>query len=397
MVDIDTMIGKISKNIGCTEDALRSRMESFLAEQRNTWLDSGLSEEDCNIKALRMVGRQIKSENDRLSRSGATVYEGMFLSVPRYKDWAELAYKKMATQIANAPEEVIDGLVEQGIVTLYEDNNDGTFTKKYNGYLARGEDFDTDVSSTEIAALPKNTYEATDGIHFHLVWDKVSPTFPSGDKNFKYGNARPLSEKDRSCMFLGRANGGEVGLHTFRFSGTLAEEQFPTFVAGRIAMRSGRGDVAWGKAGVSTFYRDDSIQQIFSDAPDTIIQSVDGIEFLSEGLQQIRSYVETLDDKTRWDALASALTEVVHIDPRDNGGYIVTVGDLDIMSTAGTVDIYVPASHEQYVDFSVGSTLLVVGQPYISRDDEARLSITGWWCAESMALSSPQTDDGGWD
>ncbi|MEK9695217.1 MAG: hypothetical protein VW270_05600, partial [Candidatus Poseidoniales archaeon] len=72
MVDIDTMIGKISKNIGCTEDALRSRMESFLAEQRNTWLDSGLSEEDCNIKALRMVGRQIKSENDRLSRSGAT-------------------------------------------------------------------------------------------------------------------------------------------------------------------------------------------------------------------------------------------------------------------------------------------------------------------------------------
>ncbi|MEK9697078.1 MAG: hypothetical protein VW270_15050, partial [Candidatus Poseidoniales archaeon] len=240
----------------------------------------------------------------------------MFLSVPRYKDWAELAYKKMATQIANAPEEVIDGLVEQGIVTLYEDNNDGTFTKKYNGYLARGEDFDTDVSSTEIAALPKNTYEATDGIHFHLVWDKVSPTFPSGDKNFKYGNPRPLSEKDRSCMFLGRANGGEVGLHTFRFSGTLAEEQFPAFVAGRIAMRSGRGDVAWGKAGVSTFYRDDSIQQIFSDAPDTIIQSVDGIEFLSEGLQQIRSYVETLDDKTRWDALASALTEVVHIDPR---------------------------------------------------------------------------------
>jgi hypothetical protein len=165
-------------------------------------------------------------------------------------------------------------------------------------------------------------------------------------------------------------------------------------------MRPARqGEVAYGKAGISIFNRDDSVQSIFSDAPDALVAGLDQFATLEGGLQDIEAYVGTLDDKQRWDALSAVICEAVHIDPRDNGGFIITVGDLDIMSTAGTVDIYVPHTQSSLVDFSVGSTLMVVGSPYISRDGEGKLAVTGWWCAESLSASTPSESDeeGGWD
>jgi len=396
MVDIEQMIERISKNVNCTTDALSARMNTVLDANRAAWMDAGKTEEECSINALRIAGRQVKSEGERLKRSGATLFEGMFISAPRYKDWADFAYKKAAKSIGDSA--IADAMVEDGLATVYEDNNDGTYTKKYNGSLARGEAFDPDVTTTDISELPKNTYDAGNGLHFHLIWDKASPTFPSGDKNFKYGNPRPLSEKDRNCMFLGRKQGDtDMQIYSMRFTGALAEVDHPTFVAGTIAMRPARnGNTAYAKAGVSTFAVDDSLQSVFSDAPDAM--NYDGIKRLEGGLQDIEAYVGGLSDKEKWDALVSVVVEVVHIDPRDNGGYIMTVGDLDIMSMAGTTDIYVPASQESLVDFSVGSTLMVVGQPYMSRDDEARLVTTGWWCAESIGSGeSTTTDAEGWD
>lgn len=398
MVDIQQMIERISKNVNCTLEALSARMDSVLDENRAAWMDAGKTDEECQINALRIAGRQVKSEGERLKRSGATLFEGMFISAPRYKDWAEFAYKKAAKTIGMGEESVLDAMVEDGHATIFEDNNDGTFVKKYNPSLAAGSSFDSGMSSVEISALPKDTFSAGNGIHFHLIWDKASPTFPSGDKNFKYGNPRPLSEKDRNCMFMGRKQGEkDLQLFSMRFNGPLAEVDHPTFVAGTIAMRPARnGNIAYAKAGVSTFTVDDELQSIFSASPDTM--NYDGIKRLEGGLQDIESFVGGLTDKEKWDALVSVVVEVVHIDPRDNGGYVMTVGDLDIMSIAGTSDIYVPASQESLVDFSVGSTLMVVGQPYMSRDDEARLVTTGWWCAESLGSSDTSTTDvEGWD
>jgi hypothetical protein len=401
-MNVDQMIERISKNIGCNTETLQSKMDVVLSEYKGTWLDAGKTDEDCQVNALRIAGRQIKSEGEKLKRSGATLYEGMYVSVPRFKDWAELAYKKAAATLSSGNATVIEALIEEGNVTLFEDNNDGTYTKKYNPSLYQRVAFETGMSESEVESLPKGTYDAGNGLHFHLIWDKTNMTFPSGDNNFKYGAARPLSEKDRTCYFLGRkANtNDEVSLLSFRFNGALAEEQPPTFVTGTVAMRPARaGNVAYGKAGVSSFNRDDSLQSVFTDAPDQMVAGLDAFKTLEGGFQDIEAYVGTLDDKQRWDALAAVICEVVHIDPRDNGGFIITTGDLDIMSTAGTVDIYVPHTQSSLVDFSVGSTLMVVGSPYVSRDDEGKLAVTGWWCAESLAapVASQEDGEGSWD
>ena len=118
------------------------------------------------------------------SSEAALPHEGMFVSVPRYKDWAQLAYKKAANTIKIGDTAILDQMVDEGHWMIYEDNNDGTFTKKYNPSLARGEAFVSGTATAEISELPKGTFDAGDGIHFHIVWDKNSPTFPSGDKNF---------------------------------------------------------------------------------------------------------------------------------------------------------------------------------------------------------------------
>ena len=122
MADIDQMIDRISKNIGASEETVRSRMDIVLSENKNTWLDAGKTEDECSLNALRIAGRQIKSESERLKRSGATLYEGMFVSVPRYKDWADLAYKKAAGTISQGIDTVIDSLIEEGNIILYEDS-----------------------------------------------------------------------------------------------------------------------------------------------------------------------------------------------------------------------------------------------------------------------------------
>jgi hypothetical protein len=134
-MQVNQMIERISKNIGCNEDTLRARMDSVLSEHKGAWLDAGKTDEDCQVNALRIAGRQIKSEGEKLKRSGATLFEGMFVSVPRYKDWAELAYKKAAKTIIDGNPTVVEALIEQGNVTLFEDNTDVTFTKKYNPSL----------------------------------------------------------------------------------------------------------------------------------------------------------------------------------------------------------------------------------------------------------------------
>jgi hypothetical protein len=400
--DMNNMVSRIAQNIGASEDSLRARMDVVLSENRSAWMADGKDEAYCNTTALRIAGRQLKTEKTRLSKSGATVYEGLFVSVPMYKDWAQSAYKKNAGMLATADAATIESLVENGILTLYEDNNDGTYTKRYNPSLARGEEFSMEAAEAEVTALPEGTYDVGNGYHFTLVWDNKNPTWPSGQQNFKYGAARPQSEKERTCLFLGRKQGqGSVEVYSFRFSGALADEQFPTFVPGTIAMKPARsGNTAYGAANLSAFAADEAVASVFSGAPDSLVADLDEVKLL-DSLDGIRDYVSSLSDKERWNALAAVMTEVVHVDPRDNGGYVVTVGDLDILSTAGTVDVYVPASQEHLVDFAVGSTLMVVGSPYISRDDEARLMTTGWWCAESLGGGAPTEseaeDASGWD
>ena len=57
-MNIEQMIERIGKNIGATEDALRSRMDVVLSENRTAWMDAGKTEDDCAINALRIAGRQ---------------------------------------------------------------------------------------------------------------------------------------------------------------------------------------------------------------------------------------------------------------------------------------------------------------------------------------------------
>ena len=52
------------------------------------------------------------------------------------------------------------------------------------------------------------------------------------------------------------------------------------------------------------------------------------------------------------------------------------------------------------IDFAVGTKVLVIGQPWKTREDEYRLSINGWWAFDAIApmadLPADAQDDG-WD
>ena len=172
MSNIETSMERIAKNVGCGTTALRGRMELILSEQKSTWTEAGKDDEQCTLLALRVAGRQIKSENDKVKRSGCTNFEGMFLTSPRYKDWAEMSYKKMANTLSSGDENIRNALVEQGkiVVFEYDPETDG-FTKHSNPSLDRKDDFVAGRHETNVSVLPKEAVEIDSNTHYYLVWN----------------------------------------------------------------------------------------------------------------------------------------------------------------------------------------------------------------------------------
>ena len=407
----------VAKNVGVSLDTLNARIEEVLVENKDAWIKAGKSDEDCTILAIRVAGRQLKAEAQRLSRSGAEVLNGMFVSAPRYKDYAKNGYAKMKTTLESLDEDARLALVAQGRINLIQDNLDGSFTHTINPTF-KLESLEEETSEVVLHSLPKIAYEIDASTWFQIIENNTMPRFQSGDANPRYGRARKLSEPVRECLFLGQRNGGDVDLITVKFEGDLALINQPTFVPGRLPVRMGRNGVGYAKPNVTKFIADDSIASIFASPPfqvgengpsGLVVQLVGGLYPEGEFLPSFDLLPEHIskwaDTQEKWDKLCAVHGEVVHIDPREKGGYIVTVGDLDITSTAPSIDIYVPAEHEYRMDFGVGSEIVVIGRAWMSRDDEARLDSTAWWVCDSIAaeVPAPATDEApeeantGWD
>lgn len=407
MVAYDEMMKKVASQVKTDEQTLSARADLVLSQEGAGWEAAGKNEEQRKTLALRVAARQIVADANKLSRSGATAYEGMFVNVPREKDWAKMAYNKMKNTLATMEMDGRLALVGQGAVVLYENNHDGTFTRHANPSLLARQTFEESVSSTEINALPPRQIVLDANTCFSLIWDKDNMVFANGNDNFKYGANRPLEEPDRSCLFMGRKVGTSdaPSLHSFRFNGALAKESWPTFVTGTIGMKpANREGMAYGTK-VTAFNADANLSSIFSSPPLVLDDGKpSGIiadwlgETLMPSLSACHSHYATLGDKERWNTTYGTVVEVVHIDPRDKGGFIITLGDTDIMSDSPPIELYVSASEEGEVDFGVGSELVIIGSPWMTRDGEARFMSSAWWCLNGIeTLAQTPTDEDGWD
>ena len=95
----ENTLNNVAKTLNVTVDVLREKALTVLDEQAPAWRNAGKSEEDCGLLAIRVAARSISTENARLSRSGATKYEGMFISSPRPKEWGKILYSKMKNHL----------------------------------------------------------------------------------------------------------------------------------------------------------------------------------------------------------------------------------------------------------------------------------------------------------
>mgnify|MGYP003108478083 CR=1 FL=1 len=392
------MFEKVAKNVGCTVASLKENHQRVLKEQGENLRSAGKADDEVELMCLRVAAQQMRLQTQRLKRSGCDNYEGMFLSVPRYKDWGKFAYDKMATQLNAMPDiEARKILVNSGAVILYaHDDVDGGYYMVYNPSLAAKTPFTEGTATAKADKLPKEAVELEDGTYFVCVWNKTMPTFPNGNENFRYGKARPKSEPERTSMFLGRKVGetGEPRMITVKSSGEAAKDQYQTFVPCNIALRSGKdGTVAYAKAGVSTVIPDDSLTSLFTSPPHELMPKLLGNAWLT-GLDNLEGWVSSLDEKEKWDAVCGMLLEVVHIDPREKGGYIITLGDMDLTSMAAPLDLYIGPNQEDLIDFGVGSVLGVVGNGWVGREGDGRLTINGWWAYDTVSpAESADFDD----
>lgn len=388
------MLNNIAKTLNVAPEMVQERADAVLAEQGPAWKNAGRSDEDCFILALRVAGRNITSENARMRRAGADTYEGMFISVPRPKEWGKILYNKMKNQLGSASQEVRQTFVDNGSVVLFEDNHDGTYTRHQADKYGSPE---SDVSS-----LPTHTMRLDANTHFYVVWDKNNATFPSGDANFKFGAPRPQDERERTSTFFGRIGGSdaEPTIFTVSGSGKSADTQYPTFTPLTIPMKTGKNNRCYLNANVSVATVNPDLASMFSGSPLDLIGGLIGQENMLPNLSALGQYYDTHNGTDGWwDRMCATVVEVIHIDPRDNGGSILVCGDTDLTSMAGTIDVYC----DDVPSFGVGTKLLIVGQAWRSREGEDRISVNGWWAFDEIpTLSMPevadtQTQDDGWE
>ena len=411
-MSLDDTIGTLANNLNVPEADLRAKMDSVLAENKPSWLAAGKDDDTCMVLAARVAGRQLKVEGDKIAKSGCASFEGIFLRVPPYKDWAKISYTKMERELnTNGLNDITKALIRTGKIVYYEAKGTG-FIKHHNPSLSGGS-FSEGATTSEVSELPKIHIELTSGDAFYTVWNNTTPTFPSGDKNFKYGAPRPMEEKERNSVFLGRQVGenGDLRLIKVRANGDAADTQHPTFTPGRIALRPNKNNdtIAYAKQGVSNFISDENVASIIgappfalgNDGPEGIIPEMLGGLFpagrLLGGFFALEDYYEANKDADDWwDQWIGVVGEVVHIDPRERGGYTVTLGDLDITSIAPSVDFVIPKTQENLLDFGVGSQVLIVGQCWKNRTtEEIRMTTHGWWCVD--AVTPANADDDSWD
>ena len=402
------MLKKVATQIGTDKGALADKASAVYFTESAAWLASGKTEDECQVLALRVAARQITAEKARLARSGADLYEGMFVSVPRPKDWAGMAFKKMKGTLDTLDEDGRMALVTQGAIQVFENNHDGSWTCHYNPSLSEKRMFEEQYDTKDIPSLPKRTMPLGDGVHFGLIWDKNNMNFANGNPNFKYGILRPLEELDRTCIFYGRKSGdsSEPEAIEVRLSGEQAKVQFPTFVTGTIGLKSGnKAGLCYGTK-ATAFNADPSKSEIFGQPPLSLTDGApSGViadwlgETLLPSLEKCAEVYDTLDQKERWNTTFATVVEVVHIDPREQGGFVLSLADTDIMSGAPVIDMIVPSEHEGEVDFAIGSEIVIIGSPWTTQEGEMRFATSGWWCVNAMAplADSEVTEDTGWD
>ena len=125
----------VAKNLGVPVATLEERMASVLTENREAWVASGKDE------ALRdfdpRCGPSLKSESAKLQRSGAEVVEGMSSASPLQGLGAERLQEDEGPPLSMDQ----DGrtlLIEQGLVSIVEDNLDGSYTHTVNPSFKTG-------------------------------------------------------------------------------------------------------------------------------------------------------------------------------------------------------------------------------------------------------------------
>lgn len=411
MID-EKIIDRVAKNVGCEKAQLVAKYDTVLATNEANFKAMGLEQNDIEMKALRMAAAELRVVAQRLSRSGCENIEGMFISVPRTKDISARQYQNMKNTLRGLDEEARTAMVAQGVCALFlNDDVNGGYRYIHNSSLENKRAFEIVSDEKHMTDLPKAAMDLEDGTgHFVLIADKSAPSWPSGGANFRYGRYKAQSEPMRDCLFLGRtASNKNLRVLKIRFSGEDAEVQHPTFVLGRIPAKVGKNDInAYAKKGVSSFTADPSLVEIFPAPPmdssgGGLLADLTDIAMLT-GMGEIETWLGSLSDKEKWDAQCAVPLEVAHIDPREGGGFIITLADLDITSPIPPLDLWVSREEDAKVDFAVGSIVLAVGGAWIDKNTELpRLGVNGWWVMESVEATSVEevvleegAEEGGW-
>jgi len=400
-----TDLNNVAKQVGVSINALQSNIDEVVASNAEAWTSAGISADDQQKRAIRIAARQLITRSRAIASSGCVELKGVFVSSPPYKDWAKMAYNKMSKTLDGLDMEAIDKLVEGGSIVMYHADGNGGYTRTANPSLLNKTEFVAGTKTDTVSELPNNTmHNATHEIHFYLVADNKMPKWPSGDENYRYGRARPQSEPERTCLFLGSMDGGDVQLVEVKFSGQDALVQQPTFVPGMIPVKAGKPSPktgngrAYAKKGVSVFSEDAGCAELLPSAPFDgkagFITDIPNLTVLETFNDLLPYYDANNGADNWWDMSVGVLGEVGHIDILENGGATLVVGDL-VDFTAPSIEVRIPKAQTHLIDFAVGSSIIVTGGVWKTSEGEPRLSVSGWFVFESIAPTQVETV--GWD
>ena len=304
---------------------------------------------------------RMKKNNNNGSNSLVKSAFGLFISLDAPRDM-------MAWNRNRAKEEYIrdnDKALEDGLVAVATENDDGTFTiaRNYKG----------DFQEAIVKTLNEGA-EVLDNGSIIIPLDSLA-NYPSGAENRRYGKPLPVNEFRRSGIFFGSVEGGEMQSYYFSYKNQGGVEFSPnTF--DWVHFKAILSDDGTNLYGMTMATKDSLVRNEDMNPEDDSYRNMEGFDFEKLLMESYKNNISDLIDIDRahvnQQALATKDRFVVtmgtvcnmNMTPTANGNRILNITDLDADfdydSESNMTTCWIPEHIN--IDFGIGSEVIVIGR-----------------------------------
>lgn len=411
-MNTDDVISKIAEQNAMAEGDVREVYEAKLEECEEAGLTGGQAEE----RALKKLWATFK----RRSQSNAVPVEGYFIGVgdrydavdysrsnaiESYEENPQKAIKEGEVAVACPPDEA-SNITGNGVINVGEKNGWAIITHENNEGLLQY-NFATRNEDGTVDSTDDGNSQIEDGWRVYPL--DTRRKYNNGNENDNYG--MPVDKHQWTRRGLGIFMGGPADaprIANVTFSGKKSVSEPPLFEAVKFKARVTEDDNdelrIYSTSETEVEPNPELAESTDKQVDELIDGHFDGTDYYHDSLQSLYEYMA--DQNGRRTVVVKSDVISMDLEPTSNGTLRMVLGEMEFSGTEMVeleTTVWIPESHDKYIDFAVDSRVYVVGRASIGpaydpetggqSDTEKEVTINAQGIYADPALKVPREDN----